>query len=92
MVRIEVGSSIPYLGSYLEISSSLKRLISEAGIVQYLTKYPFYRDKCALFHYFPFLNRWVSLKDEREFTYSKFQQIINSTTHHILCLGGSSIP
>jgi hypothetical protein len=33
----------------------------------------------------------VSLK-EREFEYSKFQHIINSTTHHILCLGGSSIP
>jgi hypothetical protein len=33
----------------------------------------------------------VSLK-EREFTYSKSQKIINSTTHQILCLGGSSIP
>jgi hypothetical protein len=39
-----------------------------------------------------FLNQWVSLKDEREFTNSKFQQIINSTAHCILCMGGSSIP
>jgi hypothetical protein len=29
---------------------------------------------------------------DREFTYSKFQQIINSTTHQILCMGGTSIP
>jgi hypothetical protein len=33
----------------------------------------------------------VSLK-AKEFTYSKFKQIINSTTHQILCLGGSLIP
>jgi hypothetical protein len=51
----------------------------------------FYRDKWAIFKYLAFLNRWVSLK-EREFTYSKFQQIINSSTHRILCMGGSSIP
>jgi hypothetical protein len=29
---------------------------------------------------------------EREFTYSKFQHNFNSTTHQILCLGGSLIP
>jgi hypothetical protein len=91
MIRVEVGSSSSYLGFHLELSSSLKSLISEAGLVQYYFKYSFYRDKCALFHYVPFLNRWVSLK-EREFMYSKFAQIINSTTHQILRLGGSSIP
>jgi hypothetical protein len=37
------------------------------------------------------LNRWVPLK-EREFTISKFQQFLNSTTHQIICLDGSSIP
>jgi hypothetical protein len=53
--------------------------------------FSFYRNKCAIFHYFAFLNRRVSLK-VREFTYSKFQRIINSTTHQILSVGGSSIP
>jgi hypothetical protein len=37
---------------------------------------------------FCFFNRCVSLK-EREFTYSKFQQFLNSTTHQILGLGGN---
>jgi hypothetical protein len=33
----------------------------------------------------------VSLK-EIQFTYSKFQQIINTTTHQVSSVGGSSIP
>jgi hypothetical protein len=33
----------------------------------------------------------VSL-EVREFTYSKFHQIINSTTHQILSVGGNLIP
>jgi hypothetical protein len=32
MIRIEVGSLIPYLGSHSELSSSLKSVISEAGL------------------------------------------------------------
>jgi hypothetical protein len=66
-------------------------MISEAVLYRIGLNIPFNRDKCALFHYFAILNRWVCLK-EREFKYSKFQQFINSTTHHILDLGGSSIP
>jgi hypothetical protein len=46
--------------------------------------------KVRVVSFFCFLNRLVSLK-VREFTYSKFQQIINSTTHQILYVGGSSI-
>jgi hypothetical protein len=37
-----------------------------------------------------FLNRCVSLM-EIQFTYSKFHQIINGTTHQISSVGGSSI-
>jgi hypothetical protein len=40
---------------------------------------------------FYFFNRWASFK-AKEFTYSKFQQILNSTTHQILSMGGSLIP
>jgi hypothetical protein len=41
MILIEVGSSIPYLGFHSELSSSLKRLISEAGWYNKLPKIPF---------------------------------------------------
>jgi hypothetical protein len=78
MIRIEVGSLIPYLGFHSELSSSLKRLISEAGFTQ-RKEYFFYTTISARGFIFYLLNRWVSLK-EREFTSSKFQQIINSTT------------
>jgi hypothetical protein len=79
MIRIEVGSSIPYIGFHSELSSSLKSLISEPGFTRRKV-FLLYRDRCAIFQYFDFLNRWVSL-NEREFTYSKFQQIINTTTY-----------
>jgi hypothetical protein len=91
MIRIEAGSSIPYLGFHWDLSSSLKSVISEAGLYNIIPDILLYCDKCALFSIFCFLNRLVSLK-EREFIYSKFAQIINSTTHQILCLGGSLIP
>jgi hypothetical protein len=91
MIRIEAGSSIPYLGFLWDLSLSLKSMVSEAGFYNMIPNIPFYRDKCAVFQYFAFLNQWVSLK-EREFTYSKFNQIINSATHQILCLGSNSIP
>jgi hypothetical protein len=91
MIRVEAGRSIPYLGFHWDLSSSLKSVISEAGFYNIIPNIHFYRDKCTLFHYFAFLNRWVSLK-EREFIYSNFQQIINSTTHQILSVGGSSSP
>jgi hypothetical protein len=91
MICIEVGSSIPYLDFHWDLSSSVERLINEAGFCQGKEFFLFSLQKCALFHFFPFLIRWVSLK-EREFTYSKFQQNINITTHQILGLGGSSIP
>jgi hypothetical protein len=41
---------------------------------------------------FCFFESIVTSLKEREFTYTKFQHVINSTTHHILDLGGSSIP
>jgi hypothetical protein len=85
------GSSNPEVDLHSELSSSLKSMVSEAGLYRISLNIPFNRDKCELFHYFAILNRWVCLK-EREFKYSKFQQLINSTTHHILDLGGSSIP
>jgi hypothetical protein len=53
-------------------------------------KISFFTAKVRDIQYFDFLNRWVSLK-EREFTYSKFQQIINSNPY-ILSMVGSSIP
>jgi hypothetical protein len=90
MIRIEVGSSIPYIGFHSELSSSLKSLISEPGCTHRKEIFLFSLQKCAIFQYFAFLNRWVSLK-EREFTYSKFQHIINSNPY-ILSMVGSSIP
>ena len=74
----EVGSSIPYLGFHSELSLSLKSQIREPGCTHRM-EYSFFTAKVRDIQYFDFLNRWVSLK-EREFTYSKFQQIINSTT------------
>jgi hypothetical protein len=32
MIRVEAGSSIPYLGFHWNLSSSLKSVISEAGL------------------------------------------------------------
>jgi hypothetical protein len=91
MILVEAGSSIPYLGFHWDLSSSLKSMIGEAVCTHRKEFFLFSLHKCAIFQYFAFLNRWVSLK-EREFIYSKFVQIINSTTHQILCMGGSSIP
>jgi hypothetical protein len=91
MIWIEASSSIPYLVWNLDHSSSCIRPTNEPGVSNRRCFLFFYRDKCAIFQCFAFLNRWVSLK-EREFIYSKFQLNINSTTHHILRLGGSSIP
>ena len=79
MIRIEVGSSIPYIGFHSELSSFLKSVISEPGFTRRKV-FLLYRDRCAIFQYFDFLNRWVSLK-EREFTYSKFQPFLNSNTY-----------
>jgi hypothetical protein len=91
MIRVEAGSLITYLGFLWDLSLSRISVISEVGFYNIIPNIPSYHNKYAVFQYFAFLNQWVSLK-EREFTYSKFQQIINSTTHQILCLGGSSIP
>jgi hypothetical protein len=90
MIRVEAGSSIPHLVCNLINSILCISSIDRAG--RNSTDGDFlHRDKCALFCYFAILIRWVSLK-EIEFTYSKFQQIINSTTHQILSEGGSLSP
>jgi hypothetical protein len=89
MILIEVGSSIPYLGFHSKLSSSLKSLISEPGCTRRNEIFLF-TAKLRDIQYFDFLNRWVSLK-EREFTYSKFQQFINSDPY-ILGMVGGSIP
>jgi hypothetical protein len=72
MIRIGVGSSIPYLDFLSDPSLSRKSLISEPGCTHRKEIFLFSLQKCAIFQYFAFLKRWVSLK-EREFTYSKFQ-------------------
>jgi hypothetical protein len=41
MIRSQAGSSIPYLGSQLELSSSLKSLISDVGLYNNLPNIPF---------------------------------------------------
>jgi hypothetical protein len=52
----------------------------------------YYRDKCALFHYFAFLNRLVSLK-EREFLHTQnFTKLITVQPIQIHRMGGSSNP
>jgi hypothetical protein len=61
MIRIEADSSIPYLGFHWDLSSSLKSVFSEAGLYNIIPNIPFYRNKCALFSIFCFLNRCVSL-------------------------------
>jgi hypothetical protein len=78
MIHIEATSSIPYLGFLSDPSLSLKSLISEPGCTHRKEIFLLSLQKCAIFQYFAFLNRWVSLK-ERELTYSKFQHIFNST-------------
>jgi hypothetical protein len=42
MIRVEAGSSIPYLGFHWELSSSLKSMISEAGLYNIIPNIPFY--------------------------------------------------
>jgi hypothetical protein len=54
MIRIEAGSSSPYLGFHWDLSSSLKSVISETGLYNIIPNIPFYRDKCALFSIFCF--------------------------------------
>jgi hypothetical protein len=91
MIRIEAGSSIPYLVWSWDYSLSVKSNISEAGLYNIIPNISFTAISARCFIFFLFQPMGVSFK-EREFTYSNFQQLINSTTHQILCLGGSSIP
>jgi hypothetical protein len=72
MIQVEAGGLIPYLvcNLVLQYFASV-RLIEPEGIQQ--MEISLFTAKVRL----------VSLK-VREFTYSKFQQIINSTTHQIL--------
>jgi hypothetical protein len=94
MVCIEAGNSNPYLVFDFIQSILCVGSINEAGFSEWTEYFFFHCTSARCFIILPFLiklNRWVSLK-ARDFTYSKFHQIINSTSHHILDLGGSSIP
>jgi hypothetical protein len=63
MIRVEPGSSNPYLDFHWDLSSSLESVSSEAGFYNIIPDISFYRDKCALFCYLAVLIRWVSLKE-----------------------------
>jgi hypothetical protein len=55
MIRIEAGSSIPYLDFHWDLSSSLKIVISEVGLYNIIPNIRSYPDKCVLFSIFCFL-------------------------------------
>jgi hypothetical protein len=54
MIRIEAGSSIPYLGFLWDLSVSLKSLISEAGFYNIIPIIPFtaISERCFIFFLF----------------------------------------
>jgi hypothetical protein len=54
MIRIEAGSSIPYLGFYWDLSSSLKSAISEAGLYNIITNISFTAISARYFIILPF--------------------------------------
>jgi hypothetical protein len=79
MICIEVGSSIPYLDFHSEHSSLCIGPINEPGCTR-RKEFSFYTAISA--RYLNILLFWIDgCLLRKEFTYSKFQQIINSTTH-----------
>jgi hypothetical protein len=98
MIRIEVGSSIPYLVWNLDHPSPS---ISSITLREW-SRFVFNGRSISFFHcknarcfiILPFLIRlirWVSLT-VREFFILKVSANYKQYYHHILCLGGSSIP
>jgi hypothetical protein len=60
MIRIEAGSSIPYLGFHWDLSSSLKSVISEAGLYNIIPNIPFYCKSARCFNILLFQSMGVS--------------------------------
>jgi hypothetical protein len=60
MIQIEAGSSIPYLGFHWDLSSSLKSMISEAGLCNIIPNISFTAISARCFIILPFQSMGVS--------------------------------